>query len=83
MSTDLQLSRSSQDAFLDVLCKEHVPVSIYLASGIRLVGEIAAYDLYVILLKSESIHMVYKHAIATILPSRAVNLSSQSNTNPT
>jgi host factor-I protein len=41
-----------QDPFLNLLRKEHVPVSIYLVTVTQ---------------------MVYKHAISTVVPSRAVN----------
>mgnify|MGYP000011748666 CR=1 FL=1 len=62
-----------QDPFLNALCKEHVPVSIYLVNGIKLQGQIDSFDQYVVLLKNSVTQMVYKHAISTVVPSRAVN----------
>ena len=64
-----------QDPFLNALRKEHVPVSIYLVNGIKLQGQIDSFDQYVILLKNTVTQMVYKHAISTIVPARAVSLS--------
>lgn len=64
-----------QDPFLNALRKEHVPVSIYLVNGIKLQGQVDSFDQYVILLKNTVTQMVYKHAISTIVPARAVNLS--------
>jgi host factor-I protein len=64
-----------QDPFLNTLRKEHVPVSIYLVNGIKLQGQIESFDQYVVLLKNTVTQMVYKHAISTVVPSRAVNLS--------
>jgi host factor-I protein len=61
-----------QDPFLNVLRKEHVPVSIYLVNGIKLQGNIDSFDQYVILLRNTVTQMVYKHAVSTIVPSRAV-----------
>ena len=61
-----------QDPFLNALRKEHVPVSIYLVNGIKLQGNIESFDQYV-LLRNTVTQMVYKHAISTVVPARAVN----------
>ncbi len=63
-----------QDPFLNALRKEHVPVSIYLVNGIKLQGQVDSFDQYVILLKNTVTQMVYKHAISTIVPGRAVSI---------
>jgi host factor-I protein len=59
-----------QDPFLNQLRREHVPVSIYLVNGIK------PFDQYVVLLRNTVTQMVYKHAISTIVPGRAVNFST-------
>ena len=64
-----------QDPFLNTLRREHVPVSIYLVNGIKLQGQIESFDQYVVLLRNTVTQMVYKHAISTIVPGRAVNFS--------
>lgn len=64
-----------QDPFLNALRKEHVAVSIYLVNGIKLQGQVDSFDQYVILLKNTVTQMVYKHAISTIVPARAVNIN--------
>jgi host factor-I protein len=66
---------SLQEPFLEELRKDKVPVSIYLVNGIKLQGHIDAYDQFVVLLKNTINQMVYKHAISTIVPSRAVELT--------
>jgi host factor-I protein len=63
-----------QDPFLNILRKEHVPVSIYLVNGIKLQGQIESFDQYVVLLKNTVTQMVYKHAISTVVPARAVTV---------
>ena len=63
-----------QDPFLNILRKEHVPVSIYLVNGIKLQGQIESFDQYVVLLRNTVTQMVYKHAISTIVPGRPVNI---------
>ncbi len=63
-----------QDPFLNVLRKEHIPVSVYLVNGIKLQGRIDSFDQYVVILKNSINQMVYKHAISTIVPSRQVTI---------
>ncbi|MCT6881772.1 MAG: RNA chaperone Hfq, partial [Snodgrassella alvi] len=67
-----------QDPFLNALRKEYVPVSIYLVNGIKLQGQVESFDQYVVLLRNTSVtQMVYKHAISTIVPARAVSLQHE------
>ena len=64
-----------QDAFLNILRKDHVPVSIYLVNGIKLQGQVESFDQYVVLLHNTVTQMVYKHAISTIVPTKAVSVT--------
>ena len=63
-----------QDPFLNILRKEHIPVSIFLVNGIKLQGQIDSYDQFVILLKNSVNQMIYKHAISTIVPAKSINI---------
>lgn len=65
---------SLQDPFLNLLRRDKVPVSIYLVNGIKLQGQIEAFDQFVILLRNSVSQMVYKHAVSTVVPSRRVSL---------
>jgi len=69
-----------QDPFLNLLRKEHIPVSIYLVNGIKLQGQIESFDQYVVILRNTLTQMVYKHAISTVVPSRAVAMSAAQQT---
>ena len=69
-------SQLLQDPFLKALRREHIPVSVYLVNGIKLQGQIESFDQYVVLLRNTVTQMVYKHAISTIVPGRAVNLAA-------
>ena len=69
--------QSLQDPFLNTLRKERVPVSIFLVNGIKLQGQIESFDQFVVLLKNAVSQMVYKHAISTIVPSRAIKIPQQ------
>lgn len=71
-------TQSLQDPFLNTLRKEHVPVSVYLVNGIKLQGQVIAFDQYVVMLRNTLTQMVYKHAISTIVPSRAIDMDSTS-----
>ncbi|ASK78259.1 RNA chaperone Hfq [Paraphotobacterium marinum] len=64
--------QSLQDPYLNALRKERIPVSIFLVNGIKLQGQIESFDQFVILLRNTVNQMVYKHAISTVVPSRAV-----------
>ena len=65
---------SLQDPFLNALRKERIPVAIYLVNGIKLQGQVESFDQFVVLLKNTVSQMVYKHAISTIVPARAVKM---------
>ena len=67
-------SQNLRDTFLNSLRKEHTPVSIFLVNGIKLQGKVDSFDQYVIMLKNTISQMVYKHAISTIVPSKAVKM---------
>ena len=69
-------SQNLQDSFLNILRKEHTPVSIFLVNGIKLQGKIDSFDQYVIMLKNTVSQMVYKQAISTTVPSKMVRLGS-------
>jgi host factor-I protein len=57
-----------QDPYLNALRKEKISVAIYLVNGVKLQGQVDAFDQFVVLLKSSVTQMVYKHAISTIVP---------------
>ncbi len=71
-----------QDPFLNILRKDRIPVSIYLINGIKLQGQIESFDQFVVLLRNNVSQMVYKHAISTVVPSRAVQLPRYNPENP-
>lgn len=73
--------QSLQDPYLNALRRERIPVSIYLVNGIKLQGQIESFDQFVILLKNTVSQMVYKHAISTIVPARAISHNNNSNNN--
>ncbi|MDP3562449.1 MAG: RNA chaperone Hfq [Legionellaceae bacterium] len=59
-----------QDSFLESLCNDNIPVSIFLISGIKLHGAIEDFDEHVIMLKGTITQMIFKHAISTVVPGK-------------
>ena len=71
-------SQILQEPFLNALRKEKISVSIYLVNGIKLQGQVDSFDQYVIILKNTVNQMVYKHAVSTIVPAKAVKIEADS-----
>jgi host factor-I protein len=65
-----------QDVFLNQLRKEHVGVTIYLIGGVQLKGMVKGFDAFTILLDApgKPTQIVYKHAVASVVPARQVNI---------
>lgn len=65
-----------QDVFLNTLRKEKIDVTVILMNGFQIKGIIRGYDSFVIMVESEGKqHVIYKHAVSTIKPSRAVPMN--------
>lgn len=64
-----------QDAFLNLLRKNKIPVTMFLVKGVKLQGIVTWFDNFSILLRRDGqSQLVYKHAISTIMPSAPVQL---------
>lgn len=58
-----------QDAFLNFLRKNKIPVTMFLVKGVKLQGIVTWFDNFSILLRRDGqSQLVYKHAISTIMP---------------
>ena len=68
--------RLLQDVFLSRVSEAEVQVTMFLVNGVMLQGAIAAYDLFCMLLEREGyVQLAYKHAVSTIQPATAVDLT--------
>ena len=66
---------SLQEVFLGAVRREDEPVTMFLVNGVMLQGNVAAFDLFSVLLKREGqSQLVYKHAISTVQPENPVSL---------
>ena len=62
-----------QDAFLNSVRRENVGVVLYLLDGTQLRGMIKGFDQYSVLIEvGGKLQLVYKHALASILPVKHV-----------
>lgn len=63
-----------QDMFLNQVRKEGVGVTIYLTNSVQLKGFVRGFDVFTVLLDApgKPTQLVYKHAIASIVPTRTV-----------
>lgn len=65
-----------QDAFLNLLRKNKMPVTMFLVKGVKLQGIVTWFDNFSILLRRDGqSQLVYKHAISTIMPSAQIPVS--------
>jgi host factor-I protein len=63
-----------QDAFLNLLRKNKIPVTMFLVKGVKLQGIVTWFDNFSILLRRDGqSQLVYKHAISTIMPGSALD----------
>jgi len=64
-----------QEIFLSAVRKQREPVTMFLVNGVMLQGEIAAYDLFCMMLRRDGLsQLVYKHAISTVQPANPIYL---------
>ncbi len=64
-----------QDTFLNQVRKENIPVTVFLTNGFQLRGLVRAFDNFTVVIESDGKQqMIYKHAISTFNPQRAVSL---------
>jgi host factor-I protein len=67
---------SLQDLFLTHLRDNRVEVTVFLANGIRLQGQIRSFDNYTVqLARGGSSQVVFKHAICAINPAQPIELT--------
>lgn len=68
-----------QDTFLNTARKERHNITIYLVSGVKLTGRIRSFDKYSVVLEtSNQEQLIFKHAISTVVISRAAHAHGDS-----
>ena len=71
----MQKTNNLQEIFLTQVRRDRRPVTIFLMNGFQMRGYVTGFDAFTVVLSSDGKQMViYKHAISTIVPERAVEL---------
>ena len=64
-----------QDAFLNQVRKEKMPVTIFLVNGFQIKGVVKGFDNFTVIVElDQRQQLVYKHAISTVAPIRPIGL---------
>ena len=67
-----------QEDFLGDIRKNEIAVTVFLINGVKLQGVITWFDENSILLRRDGhTQLIYKHAVSTIMPSAAVDISGE------
>lgn len=68
-------SMNLQDVFLNQARKEKTPVTIYLTNGFQFKVTVRGFDSFTVILDADGKqNLVYKHAISTIVPAKAISI---------
>ena len=71
-----KLAQNIQEAFLNNARKDRTFLTIYLMSGVKLSGRIRSFDKYSVILESNNQEqLIFKHAISTVVVSKAPHAS--------
>lgn len=68
-------AQNIQDSFLNSARKDKSVITIYLLSGVKLTGRIRSFDKYSVVLETNNQEqLIFKHAISTVVMSRAPHI---------
>ena len=71
----MQKTQNLQDAFLNYIRREKIPVTLFLMNGFQLRGVVRSFDSFVVLIDADGRQqMIYKHAISTVAPLSPIDL---------
>ena len=64
-------SQNIQDVYLNTVRRDKAPVTVFLISGVKLIGKIKGFDKYSVILEANNQEqLIFKHAISTISQTR-------------
>jgi len=74
----MQKALNLQEIFLNQVRKARTPVTIFLVNGVQMRGLVTGFDNFTVVLDSEGRQqLIYKHAISTIIPAKAVDFAGE------
>lgn len=66
-----------QDAFLNQVRKDRIPVTVFLVNGFQIKGIVRGFDNFTVIIEvDQKQQLIYKHAISTVAPLRPVSISN-------
>lgn len=72
----MQKQQNLQDLVLNTARKERMTVTVFLMNGFQFKGTVRGFDSFVVIIDTDGRQqMIYKHAISTVVPPRALPLS--------
>ena len=70
-------SQNIQDVYLNTVRKEKVPVTVFLISGVNLIGKIKGFVKYSVVLEANNQEqLIFKHAISTVTTVKMASVSA-------
>jgi len=71
------MSHKVQEDFLNDIKSNEIAVTVFLINGVKLQGVITWFDDESILLRRDGhTQLIYKHAVSTIMPNSAIDISA-------
>src|SRR3989442_15313117 len=67
-------SQNIQDVYLNTVRRDKAPVTVFLISGVKLIGKIKGFDKYSVILEANNQEqLIFKHAISTVTTAKMVS----------
>ncbi|MBR5343453.1 MAG: RNA chaperone Hfq [Oscillospiraceae bacterium] len=74
----MQKVQNLQDLFLNQARRERSQITMFLMNGFQLHGIVRGFDNFTVVLESDGKQqLIYKHAISTVVPPKAVPLEAE------
>jgi len=71
-------SQNIQDVYLNTVRRDKAPVTVFLISGVKLIGKIKGFDKYSVILEANNQEqLIFKHAISTVAVAKAHGFSEK------
>ena len=67
-------SQNIQDVYLNTVRRDKAPVTVFLISGVKLIGKIKGFDKYSVILEANNQEqLIFKHAISTVVTQKTAH----------
>ncbi len=77
----MQKTQNLQDLFLNQTRRDRQTVTLFLMNGFQMRGIVRGFDSFTVVLEADGKqHLIYKHAISTLVPAHSVDMTGGSGT---